>query len=126
MTHAVVVAVTERRTRAEIDAFAAAFGKAARVSGAPGGRARSAPLLGDDAEPTIFELSVAGRAACQLRTTGVPATPLEELVDPVLLREAPVAAARGLRARPGRRTSRGSRTASSPSTSARTRSGRAR
>jgi glycine dehydrogenase subunit 1 len=28
--HAIVVAVTERRTRAEIDAFAAAFGKAAR------------------------------------------------------------------------------------------------
>ena len=28
--HAVVVAVTERRTRQEIDAFVAAFGKAAR------------------------------------------------------------------------------------------------
>ncbi|HEV3212750.1 MAG TPA: aminomethyl-transferring glycine dehydrogenase subunit GcvPB [Acidimicrobiales bacterium] len=58
---------------------------------APGGRARSAPLLGRDAEPTIFELSVPGRSACQLRTTGVPATPLDELVDPGLLRTEPVA-----------------------------------
>jgi glycine dehydrogenase subunit 2 len=57
---------------------------------APGGRARSAPLLGHDAEPTVFELSVAGRSACQLRTTGVPATPLSELVDPGLLRDEPV------------------------------------
>ncbi len=58
---------------------------------APGGRARSAPLLGHDAEPTIFELSVPGRGACQLRTTDVPAAPLAELVDEAFLREAPVA-----------------------------------
>ena len=49
-------------------------------SAAPGGRAASAPLLGHEIEPTIFELSVAGRAAYQLRTTGVPATPLENLI----------------------------------------------
>jgi glycine dehydrogenase subunit 2 len=60
------------------------------VSGAPGGRARSAPLLGRDHEPTVFELSVDGRSACQLRTTDVPATPLAQLVDPVLLRDEPV------------------------------------
>jgi glycine cleavage system P protein (glycine dehydrogenase) subunit 2 len=58
---------------------------------APGGRARSAPLLGRDAEPTIFELSVTGRASCQLRTTGVPPTPLGDLVDPGFLRTEPVA-----------------------------------
>lgn len=46
----------------------------------PGGRAASAPLLGDEIEPTLFELSVPGRTAFQLRTTGVPATPLEELL----------------------------------------------
>ncbi|MDE3065854.1 MAG: aminomethyl-transferring glycine dehydrogenase subunit GcvPB [Acidobacteriota bacterium] len=50
-----------------------------------GGRAASAPLLGHATEPTIFELSVPGRAAYQLRTTGVPATPLEELIPPAHL-----------------------------------------
>ncbi len=60
------------------------------MTGAAGGRARSAPLLGRDAEPTIFELSVTGRHAVQLRTTDVPATPLDELVDAGQLREAPV------------------------------------
>jgi len=54
-------------------------------SAAPGGRAASAPLLGHEIEPTIFELSVAGRAAYQLRTTGVPATPLEDLIPPAHL-----------------------------------------
>lgn len=48
----------------------------------PGGRAASAPLLGNETEPTIFEMSVAGRSSYQLRTTEVPATPLESLVPP--------------------------------------------
>ena len=48
----------------------------------PGGRAASAPLLGNDTEPTIFEMSVSGRSSYQLRTTDVPATPLEEMVPP--------------------------------------------
>ena len=47
---------------------------------APGGKASSAPLLGNDIEPTLFEMSVPGRSAYQLRTTGVPATPLEDMV----------------------------------------------
>ena len=47
---------------------------------AAGGRATSAPLLGRDAEPTLFELSQPGRRAWQLRTTGVPDVPLEDLV----------------------------------------------
>ena len=46
----------------------------------PGGRASSAPLLGHATEPTIFEMSVPGRSAYQLRTTGVPATPLADLI----------------------------------------------
>jgi glycine dehydrogenase subunit 2 len=45
-----------------------------------GGKASSAPLLGHATEPTIFEMSVPGRSAYQLRTTGVPATALKELV----------------------------------------------
>ncbi len=49
---------------------------------AAGGRASSAPLLGRDAEPTIFELSQPGRRSWQLRTTGVPEWGVEELVPP--------------------------------------------
>jgi len=55
-----------------------------------GGRAASAPLMGDATEPTIFELSVPGRSAFQLRTTGVPATPLSDLVPSAHLSEDPV------------------------------------
>jgi glycine dehydrogenase subunit 2 len=50
------------------------------MSIAPGGRASSAPLLGTETEPTIFEMSSPGRSAFQLRTTGVPARTLDELV----------------------------------------------
>jgi glycine dehydrogenase subunit 2 len=47
---------------------------------AAGGRASSAPLIGRDSEPTLFELSRSGRSSWQLPTTGIDATPLEELV----------------------------------------------
>jgi len=47
-----------------------------------GARAASAPLLGHATEPTLFEMSVPRRSAYQLRTTGVPDTPLEELIAP--------------------------------------------
>src|ERR1700684_3743606 len=47
---------------------------------AAGGRASSAPLLGHDTEPTLFELSQPGRRAWQLRTTGIPEVALEDLV----------------------------------------------
>ena len=57
----------------------------------PGGRAASAPLLGNDTEPTIFELSVPGRSSYQLRTTDVPAIPLDEMV-PLLHRNPHVVA----------------------------------
>ncbi len=39
---------------------------------AAGGRSTSAPLMGRDEEPTIFELSSPGRGAASFRTTGVP------------------------------------------------------
>ena len=45
-----------------------------------GARAASAPLLGHATEPTLFEMSVPGRSAFQLRTTGVPAILLSELI----------------------------------------------
>ncbi len=47
---------------------------------APGGRARSIPLLGRDAEPTVFELSSPGRRAATFRTTGMPEWTVDELV----------------------------------------------
>ena len=56
---------------------------------APGGRASSAPLIGRDREPTLFEMSVPGRRAFQLRTTGIPVRPLAELLPAELLSESP-------------------------------------
>jgi len=56
----------------------------------PGGRAASIPLMGRDAEPTLFELSAPGRSAASFRTTGVPEWTAEELVPAEFLRsEAP-------------------------------------
>ena len=54
-----------------------------------GGRAASAPLLGGEAEPTLFELSVPGRRAWQLPSTGIPPVPLEQLVSAEHRREEP-------------------------------------
>jgi glycine dehydrogenase subunit 2 len=51
-----------------------------KVNAAAGGRAASAPLLGHDREPTIFELSVSGRSAYQLRSTEIPERALDELL----------------------------------------------
>ncbi|HXQ62838.1 MAG TPA: aminomethyl-transferring glycine dehydrogenase subunit GcvPB [Acidimicrobiales bacterium] len=56
---------------------------------AAGGRASSAPLLGRDTEPTLFELSERGRRSWQLRTTAVPETPLEDFVPEGHLRDGP-------------------------------------
>ncbi len=56
---------------------------------AAGGRALSAPLMGRDAEPTLFELSQPGRRSWQLRTTGVPEVSLEDLVPAEHRRPAP-------------------------------------
>jgi glycine dehydrogenase subunit 2 len=50
------------------------------LSAASAGRAASAPVMGRDAEPTIFELSSPGRRGWSFRETGVPQWSAEELV----------------------------------------------
>ena len=55
-----------------------------------GGRASSIPLMGHDAEPTLFELSIPGRRAATFRTTGVPEWSAEELLPAGMLRDEPV------------------------------------
>jgi glycine dehydrogenase subunit 2 len=64
-------------------------GGGASPGAAAGGRAASAPLLGREHEPTLFELSQPGRKAWQLPTTQVPEVPLEQLVPQRHLRSAP-------------------------------------
>jgi glycine dehydrogenase subunit 2 len=59
-------------------------------AGAPGGKASSAPLLGRDSEPTLFELSHPGRRAWSFRTSGIPEVPIEDLVPAEHRRERPV------------------------------------
>jgi glycine dehydrogenase subunit 2 len=57
---------------------------------APAGRATSAPVVGRDHEPTIFEFSSPGRRAWSFRTTGVPEWEAAELVPDAWLRPAPI------------------------------------
>ncbi len=114
-----LVTVTERRTKDEIDHYVAALKEVLRVSGvaAPGGRAASAPLMGHESEPTLFEMSVPGRSAYQLRTTGVPRDAARGArARRSHLNADVVAGRRGVRARPRRATSRACRTVSSRST----------
>ena len=128
--HGLLVAVTERRTRAEIDALRGRLRQGGAVDDRAAGRrrpGRRAPRCsGRDTEPTLFELSPPGPA--QPGSCGRPACPsgrVEELVP-----------AEHRRADAGRRwprspsatwsaTSPGSATASTRSTSAPTRSARA-
>ena len=56
---------------------------------APGGKASSAPLLGHDEDPTIFDFSVRGRRSASFRTTGVPEWSAEELLPADELRPEP-------------------------------------
>ena len=64
-----------------------------RVSLVPaaGGRALSAPLMGHEPEPTLFDLSMTGRRSASFRTSDLPEWGPEELVPPELLAESPVA-----------------------------------
>jgi glycine dehydrogenase subunit 2 len=57
---------------------------------APGGRARSIPLMGRDSEPAIFEMSEPGRKAWSFRTTALPEWSAEELVPAGYLRDEPM------------------------------------
>lgn len=79
-------APTHRATESE----AAGYPSGTTISAAPGGRARSIPLLGRAAEPAIFEFSSPGRKAWSFRTTGVPEWSAEELVAPAALRPQPL------------------------------------
>ena len=95
-------------------------------SGRRGTGRQRARCSGRDTEPTLFELSEPGRKAWQLRTTGLPELALEELVPEAHRRASPGGAGRGVRARPRRALHPALATGSSPSTSAPTRSARAR
>lgn len=55
-----------------------------------GGLARSAPLMGGDGEPTLFELSVEGRRAASFRRSDVPEWSVEDLVPAQHLRSEPL------------------------------------
>ncbi|MGD0082719.1 MAG: aminomethyl-transferring glycine dehydrogenase subunit GcvPB [Acidimicrobiales bacterium] len=57
---------------------------------APGGRATSAPLLGRETEPSLFDFSVAGRRSASFRTSDLPEWSLAELVDERYLATEPV------------------------------------
>ena len=59
------------------------------ISPPSGGQAKSIPLMGTEAEPTLFELSVPGRVAASFRTTGVPEWTASELVPAAFLRADP-------------------------------------
>ncbi len=59
----------------------------------PGGRAASIPLMGHEVEPTMFELSVRGRSAAQLRTTGIAPRTLESMVPASHLNPEPLVTA---------------------------------
>lgn len=50
------------------------------LSGPGAGKASSAPLMGRDAEPTVYELSSPGRRGWSFRTTGLPEWSAGELV----------------------------------------------
>ncbi len=54
------------------------------------GSAKSAPLVGDDCEPTLFEFASPGRRAYSLRTTGIPEWTATELIPAEHLREDPL------------------------------------
>ncbi|HVA74864.1 MAG TPA: aminomethyl-transferring glycine dehydrogenase subunit GcvPB [Acidimicrobiales bacterium] len=60
------------------------------MSPAPGGKASSAPVVGRDHEPTIFEYSSPGRRSASFRTTGVPEWDADELVPAQHLRAEPI------------------------------------
>jgi glycine dehydrogenase subunit 2 len=57
---------------------------------APGGRARSAPLIGHETEPSLFELSSPGRRSATFRTTNLPEWTIEELVPAEFRQSEPI------------------------------------
>src|SRR5438132_10352552 len=63
----------------------------ALLTGPSAGRAASLPLMGREAEPTIFELSSPGRRGWSFRDTGLPEWAADELVPAEHLATAPPA-----------------------------------
>ena len=60
------------------------------MTAAAGGQASSAPILGHEEEPTIFELGSPGRRSWSFRTTELPEWSAEDLVPADHLAEEPV------------------------------------
>ena len=50
------------------------------MSAAAGGKATSAPIMGHDEEPTVFELSRPGRGSASFRTTDIPEWEADQLI----------------------------------------------
>jgi glycine dehydrogenase subunit 2 len=87
-------APAEGRSGGESGAEGATVSPPAPGKIAPGGRAASAPLVGRQSEPTVFELSSPGRRAWSFRSTDLPEWEAADLVtadhlapDPVPLPE---------------------------------------
>lgn len=57
------------------------------ISGKGGGQASSIPLMGKESEPTIFELSAAGRTSSSFRDTQVPMIAPSSTIPDTMLRE---------------------------------------
>ncbi len=132
--HGLLVAVTERRTRDEIDAYVTRTGQGGGLMDRPdavgrrpppGARPTSAPLLGREAEPTLFELSHPGPPGLVVPDHRGPRGARRRAGPPSHRRRRARPGGRGLRARPGRPTSPGCPTASSRWTSGPTRWARA-
>ena len=94
-----LIAITERRTRDDIDRLADAIGAAVAAERA-GGRSEGAGMIREaDDTLTIYERSRAGRRAFSPPETDVPERPLDELLPAGLQTRRAAAPARGLRAR---------------------------
>lgn len=57
---------------------------------AAGGQAKSVPLMGNGEEPSLFELSHAGRSAASFRETGIPEWEIDDLVPAAHQRTEPL------------------------------------
>ena len=120
-----LVAVTEKRTRAEIDAFVDALGACSRSAD----RRREVTAVhraGAVADDDLREVAAAAGGPSALPALDVPARPLDELVPAGAAPRCAGAPARGRRARPACATSPSSRRSTSASTAASTRWARAR
>ncbi len=97
-----LVAITEQRSRADIDRLADVLGRALaaeRAAAAPGARRMAFGPARADAAVTIFEEGARGRRAFAAPALDVPERPLDELIPRAPAPQRAGAAAGGLRAR---------------------------